>query len=323
MDNRLCGTTCVGGTNASGTVFSLNVDGSDFRVLHTFELNGYVGNGRARNPDGFYSTAGLVSLDGMLYGTTSAGGTNGTGVLFALSIAGSSFSVLHTFSTHGLTDPDGAWPNGLVISGHTLYGTTAQEGPGSYGTIFAFDTDSTVFTVLHGLVSQEGGISLASLTVLGDRLYGTTSQHGLHGGGTVFSLSTDGSDFRVLYNFSAKASNGTNADGAYMVSSMVLAGDALFGAAEQGGSQGYGTVFALQLPVLISSVFRNPQSGTILHFTGTPFMNYAVQAATTLSSGSTWQIIGTNTAGASGSWQFIDVDSSNYPSRFYRSYPLR
>jgi uncharacterized repeat protein (TIGR03803 family) len=33
--NTLCGTALGGGTNNSGTMFSLNIDGSGFTVLHT------------------------------------------------------------------------------------------------------------------------------------------------------------------------------------------------------------------------------------------------------------------------------------------------
>ena len=32
-----------------------------------------------------------------------------------------------------------------------------------------------------------------------------------------------------------------------------------------------------------------------------------------------WQPLCTNVAGASGAWQFIDMNASNHPIRFYRS----
>src|SRR5690348_5600459 len=69
----LWGMTSRGGPKDRGVIFRMHGDGSDFSVTHTFLdiSSGY-------NPLG-----GLIrGDDGMLYGMTSTGGTDGYGVIF-------------------------------------------------------------------------------------------------------------------------------------------------------------------------------------------------------------------------------------------------
>ncbi|MGB8908740.1 MAG: choice-of-anchor tandem repeat GloVer-containing protein [Candidatus Cybelea sp.] len=62
------------GTTGNGTVFSITPAGKE-RMLHAFQ--------GAPN-DGQLVLGGLTVLNGTLYGTTDAGGANGTGTVFAL-----------------------------------------------------------------------------------------------------------------------------------------------------------------------------------------------------------------------------------------------
>jgi uncharacterized repeat protein (TIGR03803 family) len=74
VKGTLYGTTSSGGTYGKGTVFSLALTGTDEKVLHSF------GHG----PDGATPLAGLIDVNGTLYGTTSAGGAHRKGTVFAL-----------------------------------------------------------------------------------------------------------------------------------------------------------------------------------------------------------------------------------------------
>lgn len=74
VKGTLYGTTSQGGTYGRGTVFSINPTTGAETVLHNF------GNGS----DGATPLAGMIDVKGTLYGTTSAGGTNGNGTVFAL-----------------------------------------------------------------------------------------------------------------------------------------------------------------------------------------------------------------------------------------------
>src|SRR4030095_3604306 len=81
-DGALYGTTSFGGNGncvndfdpGCGTVFKLNKDGRGYTILHHF--NGPGGDGQV-------PVAGLVEgSDGVLYGTTTVGGSNDVGTVF-------------------------------------------------------------------------------------------------------------------------------------------------------------------------------------------------------------------------------------------------
>ena len=189
------------------------------------------------NRDGGWPLAGVILSGSTLYGTASSGGTNGCGTVFAINTNGTGFTVLHTFSGSS----DGTNPvAGLVLSGSTLYGTTALGGANNDGTVFAINTNGTGFTVLHTFGgSSDGANPQAGLIVSGSLLYGTAEYGGANGYGTVFAINTNGTGFTNLHSFSGSS------DGEYPVAGLVLSGSLLYGTAENGGANSQGTVFAI------------------------------------------------------------------------------
>jgi uncharacterized repeat protein (TIGR03803 family) len=173
--NKLYGTTYGGGTNLDGSVFSINTDGTGFTNLFSFaNYNGY-------------SPMGTLILSGhTLYGTTLMGGTKGYGEIFAINTDGSGFTNLFSF-TNGI---DGVNPEaGLVLSGHTLYGTADAGGAKNFGDVFSINTSGTGFTTLYSFTNGLDGASPASGVLLsGNTLYGTASGGGTNGVGTIYRL---------------------------------------------------------------------------------------------------------------------------------------
>jgi len=249
----LYGTTDLGGVYGNGMIYSLNVDGTAFTNVYSFStLNNHTNN------DGAGPLAGVVVFSNMLYGTTGGGGTNGSGAIFAISTNGTSLKTLYCFSlTQGssLSNNDGYLPvGGLLLSGNTLYGTTFYGGTNGNGVIFSIRTDGTEFVDLYsftaGVINNDGGGPEGVLTKSGSTLYGTTSEGGTNGNGTIFTIKIDGTGFTNLHNFgttSARAGSGvvTNNDGANPSGRLTLFGDTLYGTAWEGGTNGNGTVFAL------------------------------------------------------------------------------
>jgi uncharacterized repeat protein (TIGR03803 family) len=250
--NTLYGTTYGGGSFADGVVFAINTDGSSFTNLHSF--SGWTQAPGGNPYDGSNPQAGLILSGNTLYGTTVYGGTNlggsfpGVGVVFAVNTDGSSIGV--TTTLRPFSDSDGIEPlAGLVLSGNTLYGTTSGGGTNGNGTVFAVNTENgSDFTVLHSFpdpaTPYDGAEPQAGLILSGNTLYGTTSYGGRNGYGTVFRVNTDGTSFTNLHSFADPA---TPYDGVQPVAGLVLSGSTLYGTTDQGGTNGHGTVFAVNI----------------------------------------------------------------------------
>ena len=154
--DTMYGTTEYGGLSGRGTVFAANTNGSGFTTLHNFAEGGYNPVGLFTNADGANPSSALVRSGNRLYGTARAGGYSGNGTIFTLNIDGTEFTNLYTFSpTPRYPEPqinsDGANPSGgLVLSGSTLYGLTANGGPSGNGTVFSLSFLPRLTIILSG-----------------------------------------------------------------------------------------------------------------------------------------------------------------------------
>jgi uncharacterized repeat protein (TIGR03803 family) len=134
-----------------GTVFSVNSDGSDFKVLKSFTNTWSDGRG----PD-------YLMLSGTtLYGVTWTGGASGNGTVFRLNTDGSGFNVLKHF-----TGSDGAGPSGhLLLSGTTLYGTAVGGGIANNGVVFALGFPPSISLPPQTQTAETGSVVCLSVTV--------------------------------------------------------------------------------------------------------------------------------------------------------------
>jgi uncharacterized repeat protein (TIGR03803 family) len=227
VNGKLYGTTTYGGAFASGygTVFEVSTSGVE-KVLYSFK----------GVPDGEVPDAGLIAVNGKLYGTTVGGGAiaSGYGTIFEVSTSGVE-KVLHSFTG----TPDGADPYaGLIAVNGNLYGTTRYGGASGNGAVFEV-SKSGVEKVLYsftGTPDAEG--PYAGLIAVSGKLYGTTPLGGASGNGAVFEVSTSGAE-KVLYSFTGTP------DGASPVAGLVAVNGKLYGTTTYGGAiaSGYGTIF--------------------------------------------------------------------------------
>lgn len=252
----LFGTTTAGGAAANGAIFSLTTNGVTFSALHNFTL---LDSRTGTNTDGAAPMGGLILSGDTLYGTASAGGAGGNGVVFSVNTNGANFAVLHGFTpldVPAATNSDGALPfGGLVLSSNTLYGTTSAGGLGGRGTIFSLQTSGLGFAVLHHFnaidsathTNTDGASPCSALILSSNVLYGTASAGGNGAAGTVL-LNLDNAQFTTIHSFAAMADNGTNADGAFPVAPLLRLGNSLYGTTFSGGPGAAGTVFNIQIP---------------------------------------------------------------------------
>jgi uncharacterized repeat protein (TIGR03803 family) len=232
----LYGVTYTGGTNGAGTLFSIT-DTGQFTTLYSFG---------ATATDGSLPAASLIQSGDFLYGTTSAGGANGLGTIYAVNVNTHAETVLHSFTgTDGygpaasLVDVDGVLYGGAPYGGSTL-GTSACSG--GCGVVFGFDLATGQQTTYYNFTGGSDGCYFASpLTYTRGKLFGAAGC-GAHSEGTIFSLKPNGSatpsTFTTLYGFTGGEDGGFSG-------ALLTDGAKLVGATSVGGASGRGTVFEL------------------------------------------------------------------------------
>ncbi len=222
----LYGTAYDGGASNNGTVFSIDPATGAETTLYSF----------AGGQDGALPYSGVVYANGMLYGTTLAGGGKGNyGTVFQVDPATGAETLLHVF-TGGR---DGSAPfAGLLYDRGVLYGaTTGCCGSDTDGSVFKIDIATGQEAVLHRFAVFSG--PQASLIRDGDALYGTTPRGGKFHYGTVFSINPATGAFAKLYNFTGQA------DGGLPSAALVDVRGTLYGTAPSLFPTNAGTVFRL------------------------------------------------------------------------------
>ncbi|MBM3821632.1 MAG: hypothetical protein FJ404_01880 [Verrucomicrobia bacterium] len=234
-DGILYGTTFQGGHTNLGTIFRVNRDGGDYRILHSFS-----------GPDGSQPYAGVIETrDGFLFGAAGGGGQRNAGTLFRLHKDGSGFAVLKHFEG---TVQDGMIPFGRLLEADDgmIYGTTSGDvGTANYGTLFRLRPDGSAYQVLRTFSGTGGGGTQPFGGLVqgpGGWLYGTTAYRDATNNGTIFRVGKDGSGFSTLHAFGDRPEDGT-----FPFHGLTLASDGfLYGTTFSGGLTQHGTIFRIR-----------------------------------------------------------------------------
>jgi uncharacterized repeat protein (TIGR03803 family) len=183
---------CSGGYGSKqgcGTVFKLAPSSGGYKESLLYQFQGYY-NGDGQSPSG----ALLVGTDGTFYGTTFSGGRSGSGTVFKLTPAGSTYAEKTIYSFNGIKGrQDGQYPYGVIADAQgSLYGTTGHGGIWGKGTVFKLTLTGKKyiekllcqFRDHHDGQEPNGGLIFGST----GGLYGTTIYGGDPGHGTVFKV---------------------------------------------------------------------------------------------------------------------------------------
>jgi uncharacterized repeat protein (TIGR03803 family) len=177
-----------------GNVFSIDTNGSRFKVLLNFN------NGGSSATYGGYGHGALTINGKVLYGMTYGGGANQLGILFSIDTNGTGYRDLLDFTTAKGTNPFGD----LKLSGSELYGMTNSGGAHNEGVLFTIDTSGTGYDDLFDFNSIDGASPyFGSVVLSGSSIYGVTSNGGANSDGVIFkydSLTTGISQIAKLNN---------------------------------------------------------------------------------------------------------------------------
>lgn len=256
---NLYGTTGSGGSNDTGTVYSLvpEKDGSwKETVLYSFGPSGSSG--------ALYPAGVVMDSSGNLFGASQMGGAYGYGTVFELtqSADGWNQTVLHSFcSPPNCTDGHDPRYTPLLDPMGNLYGTAGdviyELSPGPSGW-----TETVLYTLCSQPHCVDGGSPGALIRDAAGDLYGPAQDGGSSGAGAIFRLTpgTKGKwSYTVLYNFNTT-------DPAQFPDAIVLHDGAIYGNTTGCGSSSCGTIFKLSRSGGNAQetdlyVFSNPANG--------------------------------------------------------------
>ena len=227
-DGFLYGTAQIGGVNASGGVL-FKFHPTTFAFTSLYDFTSLTG----KNP-----FAELVQASsGVLYGTTSAGGSNNVGVIFSYTIGTDTYADLQDF-----TNAIGYSPFGrlIIASNGLMYGATTLGGTSNTGVIYSYNIGTDAYSVVYNLA--DGGYTGMQGGLLEDpvgNLVGLATDGGAGASGSMIKYNIASSTTAELVPFSF--SNGSTPDGRLIKASNGL----FYGMTTSGGTTNEGILFSL------------------------------------------------------------------------------
>lgn len=136
------------------------------------------------------------------YGMRTRGGADDLGTIFKVDNAGNNFQKTHDFAT----DFPGKTPIGELTeySPGIFYGTTSKGGTYDKGTVFMYDMNNGVYSVIYnfGNIPAEGETPRTKLLKAANgKLYGIAAEGGINNDGALFEIDIAG-NYAIKYSFS-------------------------------------------------------------------------------------------------------------------------
>ncbi len=246
---NMWGTTAAGGVSNFGIVFKINAETKVFTLI--FEFTGPNG----RNPSGRL----VLDESGVLWGTTSEGGSEQGGTIFKINpVTGVLTTMVNFTGTSGAFLGDGP-STGLTADGTGFFwGTTYEGGDSNLGTIFKIKPADGSFVHVASFSGTEGdfkgdGPAHALVVDAAGFLWGTTEFGGSEGLGTVFKINRGDGVLTTIAEFSGPSGDlvGANPQSSLIQDPV----GAWYGTTESGGVGNQGTIFKISADGTFRTVY--------------------------------------------------------------------
>jgi uncharacterized repeat protein (TIGR03803 family) len=226
INGKLYGTTSKGGSLNQGTIFEFNPITNTF--TSKFSFNTVNGSTPVNSL--------IKASNGLLYGMTKEGGTNGFGLIYEYNYGDS------TSRQIAFNGQNGSKPTGCLIQAKNgkMYGLTSEGGKNNVGVLFEIDPSlDSIKVKVEFDRHTKGAIPKGSLIEVEDgKLYGCTSEGGDASSGVIFIYDYIKNEFTLCASF-YQITHGSNPEG-----SLTLTKDGkIYGLASKGGSHFKGTLF--------------------------------------------------------------------------------
>jgi len=219
---KIYGMTTQGGGPDAGTLYSVNLDGTNYQQLYTFQ----------GQPDGSHPFGGLTMAgDSKLYGVTGQGGVSNAGTIFSYDTATQTYQKLADFTGANGSSPLGAltWVNGK------FYGLAHSGGSHGAGAIYSFDPATDSLTDVYDMDSSSGIWPNGNMYLVSGKLYYAASSGGAYGGGTIMSFDPVTKICTDIYDFAPQS---------LPSSYFTVVGDLMYGTTFIGGGSGAGNLYS-------------------------------------------------------------------------------
>jgi len=229
-NGKLYGLTYSGGSSSGGVLYEYDPATNAYTKRYEFINNPGLEGSRPR------ATL-MQASNGLLYATTSIGGSANSGVLFEYNIATNTYTKRIDFNAA----PLGVYPySGLMqASNGKLYGLTNLGGANGEGILFEVDPVTNASTAKHSFSRTGGSFPTGVLTQAGNgKLYGLTPIGGdMNGYGVIFEFDPTTSIYTTKQEFDG--SNGRSPNGGLVQAS----NNKLYGVTNVGGTASVGVLF--------------------------------------------------------------------------------
>lgn len=232
-DGTLYGTAWTRSPARQCVIFSVQPDGTHYRVVSTFS----PGVPTISSTDTVPRVWLTPCTDGFLYGALSRIASAGDEMIFRLRPDGTGFRTIHSFS--GIVQ-DGRQPTGelLLLPGGRLTGVTTQGGRANLGAVFQCQTDGSAYQIVHSFSGGgDGGNPPSGMAFAGDGTY-----YGTAGAGALYRIRPDGSGYGNLWPDDRRPLEGNQPT----TSLTVHLNGFLYGVTSVGGNWGGGAIYRVK-----------------------------------------------------------------------------
>jgi|GEM_PF-5311494 len=181
----------------------------------------------------------VVMPDSSVWGTTIYGGQYDLGVIYRYHVPTKQYAVMHHFN-----GVEGANPYSGLLHAQDgyLYGGTFSGGKGDSGVIYRINPADGRFEKLYDLSDSQLKTIYSRLDQhASGRIYGTTLIDKRHFSGAIFSFMPGDSTLTIEAYFSTINTR-------IPASGVTIVGDTLYGTTDKGGNEGYGLLYAYDIP---------------------------------------------------------------------------
>jgi uncharacterized repeat protein (TIGR03803 family) len=281
-NNKVYGTTYIGGRNGYGTVFSINLCSNAYTRIYDFDYY----------PDGRYPEGKLVqAANGKLYGLTQSGATSNWGCLFSIDTATNAFTKLYDFATGNMQMPSSLVynPNDNKIYGVVMSNVTSNP------LMFSWNIATSTFTSLASFTGTPGFNDFFKMGP-GNKMYCFTETGGTANDGRILVYDPVANTVSTLYSFGGAV--GTDPKGTPCISPAGM----IYGTTYAGGTLGNGVVFSYNIATnTYTDLYNFPVSSALGNFPkGQPYLS------------TNGKLYGTTSEGPHGSIFQFDLSTNQY-----------